>query len=114
MRPFTKATIRVELSYSAQLTGVDDSDTHIATGNEIRAPGIDVWVPAQKLVHGEGILALGDDIPACISVLHPVKLVAWIQSVRLCMIENMSGSTNNEEDSRLENRSFFPCLVPQG
>lgn len=113
-RPFTKATIRVEISYSAQLTGVDDPDTYIATGNEIRAPGIDVWVPAQKLVHGEGILALGDDVPACISVLHFIKLVAWTQSVRLCMTEAISGSTNNEEHSRLEDRSFFPCLVLRG
>ena len=77
-RPFTKATNRIGLSYSAQQTGVDDSDTHIATGNEIRAPRIDIWVPAQQLVHGKGILALGDDVPACVSVLHHIELVAWI------------------------------------
>lgn len=51
-------------------------NANITARNEIRAPRVDVRVPAQELSHGEGIIILRDDVPAGISVLHLVVEVA--------------------------------------
>lgn len=64
----------------AHLTGwavVADSDTDISSWNKVRAWGIDVWVPAQKLVHRYGVLITWDNVPASISVLHGIVKIAY-------------------------------------
>lgn len=62
--------------HSAQRPGTVDSDAHIAAGNEVRASSVDIWVPAQELVHSEGVLVSGDDVPAGISLSDPVEQIA--------------------------------------
>lgn len=61
---------------SAQWASAVDSDADITTGNEIRAPGVDVWIPAHELPDSEGILVPGDDVPAGISLLDDVEQIA--------------------------------------
>lgn len=63
-------------SLSAQWPSAVDSDADIATGDEIRAPGVDVWIPAHELFDGKGILVPGDDVPAGISLLDYVEQIA--------------------------------------
>ena len=63
--------------HSAQRSGTVDSDAHITTGDEVRTPGVDVWVPAHELLDREGVFISGDDVPAGISLSDFVEQIAW-------------------------------------
>lgn len=53
-----------------------DSNTDLSARNQVRAPRVDIVVPAQKLAHGELILVPRDDVPAGVSITDSIELGA--------------------------------------
>lgn len=52
-----------------------DSNADLSARNQIRAPRVDVVVPAQKLAHGELVLVSRDNVPAGVSITNSIELV---------------------------------------
>lgn len=55
-----------------------NSNTNLPAWNQIRAPGVDIRIPAQKLAHGESILAMGDNVPARVPIGDSIELVTCV------------------------------------
>lgn len=52
---------------------IGDSNANVPPRDQVRARGVNVWVPAQKLFDSEGVLVSRDDVPAGISALDSVE-----------------------------------------
>jgi hypothetical protein len=55
-----------------------NTNANVPTGDEIRAGGVDIGIPAQELLHGEGVPVAIDDVPAGIADLDSVEEVAYL------------------------------------
>lgn len=67
------------VSLSAQWPSIVDANAHGATRDEVRALGIDVWVPTHELSHSDCVVVTGDDIPTGIPLLDNVEQIAYIK-----------------------------------
>jgi hypothetical protein len=57
---------------------IGNTNANVATGDEIRAGGVDLGIPAQELLHGEGVPVAIDDVPAGIADFDSVEEVAYL------------------------------------
>jgi hypothetical protein len=58
--------------------GIGNTNANVPTGDEIRAGGVDIVIPAQELLHGEGVPVAIDYVPAGIADLDSVEEVAYL------------------------------------